>query len=282
MAKTGVLLLNLGGPECLDDVKPFLYNLFADPDIIRLPSSLQFLQPALASAIATLRAPKSAAAYASIGGGSPLRAITEAQADALRAALQRRGLPGAEVYVAMRYWNPTTEEALAAVLADGVADLVILPLYPQFSISTSGSSLRLLEASFKADPALARLRHTVIPSWYQRPGYVAAMADLIMAERAQFDDPTKPVIFFSAHGVPVSYVTEAGDPYKEEMEECVGLIMAELQRRGAGNEHVLAYQSRVGPVEWLQPYTDESIRCAAAVLLWHLLIWFCVTAVDLK
>jgi ferrochelatase len=258
-----VLLLNLGGPETLDDVRPFLYNLFADPDIIRLPQALKFLQPVLANIISTLRSPKSAEGYAAIGGGSPLRRITDEQADALGNALRGRGLD-AEVYVAMRYWHPYTEEALQHVVRDGITHLVILPLYPQFSISTSGSSLRLLEQLFKKDPVLSNLKHTVIPSWYQRPGYVGAMVDLIEQELAKFDQPEQVNVFFSAHGVPKSYVEEAGDPYKEEMEECVALIMNELQRRGRANEHTLAYQSRVGPVEWLQPYTDDSIRALGA------------------
>ena len=143
---------------------------------------------------------------------------------------------------------------------DGVNRLVVLPLYPQFSISTSGSSLRLLEKLFKTDSFLRNLQHTVIPSWYSRPGYVTAMVDLMEAELAKFDAPQSAEIFFSAHGVPKSYVDEAGDPYKEEMEECVNLIMNEVRRRGIENHHTLAYQSRVGPVEWLKPYTDDSIR----------------------
>lgn len=257
--KVGVLLLNLGGPETLEDVKPFLYNLFADPDIIRLPKPVGFLQPVIAQLISSLRAPKSSEAYASIGGGSPLRKITDDQAGALADALRAAGLD-ANVYVGMRYWHPYTEEALEQVKKDGVGRLVILPLYPQFSISTSGSSLRLLESLFKEDAALARLQHTVIPSWYQRPGYVCAMTDLIEGELRKFNSPEQVEVFFSAHGVPTSYVTQAGDPYKEEMEECVALIMTELTRRGWKNHHTLAYQSRVGPVEWLQPYTDDSIR----------------------
>ena len=143
---------------------------------------------------------------------------------------------------------------------DGVNRLVVLPLYPQFSISTSGSSLRLLEKLFKSDGFLRNLQHTVIPSWYSRPGYVTAMVDLMEAELAKFSVPQSAEIFFSAHGVPKSYVDEAGDPYKEEMEECVNLIMNEVRRRGIENHHTLAYQSRVGPVEWLKPYTDDSIR----------------------
>jgi ferrochelatase len=146
--------------------------------------------------------------------------------------------------------------------ADGITRLVVLPLYPQFSVSTSGSSLRLLERLLREDPALQGVKHVVIPSWYQRPGYVRAMADLIAAELARFREPPAVELFFSAHGVPQSYVDD-GDPYKEEMEHCVRLIMAELAARGVGNGHTLAYQSRVGPVEWLRPYTDDAIRYLA-------------------
>jgi protoporphyrin/coproporphyrin ferrochelatase len=187
------MLLNLGGPDTLEDVQPFLYNLFADPDIIRLPSQLTFLQPAIAKLISTLRAPKSTEAYKTIGGGSPLRRITEDQALALQTSLREKGVD-ASVYVAMRYWHPYTEEAIEQIKADGVRKLVILPLYPQFSISTSGSSLRLLEGIFKTDKGLEGLEHTVIPSWYQRQGYVTAMADLIQAELPKFpaDQPVCP------------------------------------------------------------------------------------------
>lgn len=256
--KVGVLLLNLGGPEKLDEVQPFLFNLFADPDIIRLPPSLAWLQKPLAALVSTLRAPKSREGYESIGGGSPLRRITEAQAEALRSALQGSGLQ-TQVYVGMRYWKPFTEDALEELKRDGVTQLVVLPLYPQFSISTSGSSLRLLEKLFKEDGYLRGIKHTVIPSWYERKGYIKAMADLICNELDKFSSPEEVEIFFSAHGVPKSYVEEAGDPYREEMEDCVRLIMTEVAQRGINNHHTLAYQSRVGPVEWLKPYTDESI-----------------------
>ncbi|CAH1434589.1 unnamed protein product [Lactuca virosa] len=256
--KIGVLLLNLGGPETLDDVQPFLFNLFADPDIIRLPRLFRFLQKPLAQFISVARAPKSKEGYAAIGGGSPLRQITDDQAKELRKALYAKNVP-AEVYVGMRYWHPFTEEAIEQIKKDGVNKLVVLPLYPQFSISTSGSSLRLLESIFREDEYLVNMQHTVIPSWYQREGYIKAMADLIQKELIRFDRPEKVMIFFSAHGVPVAYVEEAGDPYKAEMEECVDLIMEELQRRKINNPYTLAYQSRVGPVEWLKPYTDETI-----------------------
>ncbi|KAF6994282.1 hypothetical protein CFC21_011024 [Triticum aestivum] len=239
--KIGVLLLNLGGPETLDDVQPFLFNLFADPDIIRLPRAFRFLQKPLAQFISVARAPKSKEGYASIGGGSPLRQITDAQGEALMEALCGKDIP-AKVYVGMRYWHPFTEEAIE-----------------QFSISTSGSSLRLLESIFREDEYLVNMQHTVIPSWYQREGYIKAMTTLIEKELLKFPKPQKVMIFFSAHGVPLAYVEEAGDPYKAEMEECVDLIMEELEKRGMANPCTLAYQSRVGPVEWLKPYTDETI-----------------------
>ncbi|OIV89817.1 hypothetical protein TanjilG_29909 [Lupinus angustifolius] len=208
--KIGVLLLNLGGPETLEDVQPFLFNLFADP------------------------------------------------AEELRKSLWAKNVP-ANVYVGMRYWHPFTEEAIEQIKRDGITKLVVLPLYPQFSISTSGSSLRLLESIFREDEYLVNMQHTVIPSWYQREGYITAMVNLIEKELKDFDSPNEVRIFFSAHGVPLAYVEEAGDPYKAEMEECVDLIMGELEKRNITNAYTLAYQSRVGPVEWLKPYTDDTI-----------------------
>jgi protoporphyrin/coproporphyrin ferrochelatase len=244
----------LGGPDELRDVRPFLYNLFSDPEIIRLPFS--WLQSPLAWLISTLRAKKSQENYRQIGGGSPLRRITEAQAQALQEHLQQNG-KDARVYIGMRYWHPFTEEAIARIKRDGITDLVILPLYPQFSISTSGSSFRLLEKIWQEDPALNQINYTVIPSWYQQPGYLQAMAQLIAQELDQLPNPDSVHIFFSAHGVPVSYVTEAGDPYQQEIEDCTALIMQTLNRP---NPHTLAYQSRVGPVEWLKPYTEDALQ----------------------
>ncbi|XVE70947.1 hypothetical protein DITRI_Ditri10aG0110500 [Diplodiscus trichospermus] len=254
--KLGVLLLNLGGPETLNDVQPFLYNLFADPDIIRLPRLFKFLQRPLAKLISVLRAPKSKEGYAAIGGGSPLRKITDEQADALRMELEAKKIH-ANVYVGMRYWYPFTEEAIEQIKRDRITKLVVLPLYPQFSISTTGSSIRVLQRIFMEDSFLSRLPVSVILSWYQRQGYITSMADLIEKELGRFAKPEEVMIFFSAHGVPVSYVEDAGDPYKDQMEECIYLIMQELRARGIRNDHTLAYQSRVGPVQWLKPYTDE-------------------------
>ncbi|WGV24100.1 ferrochelatase [Halotia branconii] len=254
MSRVGVLLLNLGGPDKLEDVGPFLYNLFSDPEIIRLP--FRWLQKPLAWFIASRRTGTSQENYKQIGGGSPLRRITEAQGEALKEKLDYLGQE-ANIYVGMRYWHPYTEEAIAMLTQDNIDRLVILPLYPQFSISTSGSSFRLLEKLWQENPKLQRLDYTVIPSWYKQPSYLQAMAELIAQELKQFPNPDQVHIFFSAHGVPKSYVEEAGDPYQQEIEDCTALIMQTLNRP---NLHTLAYQSRVGPVEWLQPYTEDALK----------------------
>ncbi|MDZ8188780.1 MAG: ferrochelatase [Nostoc sp. ChiSLP02] len=254
MGRVGVLLLNLGGPDKLEDVGPFLYNLFSDPEIIRLP--FRWLQKPLAWFIATRRTRTSQENYKQIGGGSPLRRITEAQGEALKEQLGYLGQQ-ANIYVGMRYWHPYTEEAIAKLTQDNIERLVILPLYPQFSISTSGSSFRLLEKLWQEDPKLQSIDYTVIPSWYKQPGYLQAMVELIAQELDQFPNPNDVHIFFSAHGVPKSYVEEAGDPYQQEIEECTALIMQTLNRP---NAHTLAYQSRVGPVEWIQPYTEDALK----------------------
>ncbi len=254
MGRVGVLLLNLGGPDQIEDVAPFLFNLFSDPEIIRLPFT--WLQRPLAWLISTRRTKTSQENYRQIGGGSPLRRITEAQAQALQEHLQQEGQE-VRVYVGMRYWHPFTEEAVVKIKRDRIERLVILPLYPQFSISTSGSSFRLLERLWLEDPTLNRIEYTVIPSWYKQPGYLQSMAQLIAQELDQSYNPDQVHLFFSAHGVPRSYVEEAGDPYQQEIEDCAALIMQTLNRP---NSYTLAYQSRVGPVEWLQPYTEDAIK----------------------
>lgn len=266
MGRVGVLLLNLGGPDELDDVGPFLFNLFSDPEIIRIP--FRGLQKPLAWLISTLRTKKSQENYRQIGGGSPLRRITEAQGQALQEQLNSKG-EDARIYIGMRYWHPFTEEAIARLKRDAIDRLVILPLYPQFSISTSGSSFRLLERLWQEDPALNKIEYTVIPSWYQQPGYLQAMAQLIAQELDSLPNPDQVHIFFSAHGVPVSYVEEAGDPYQKEIEDCTALIMQTLNRP---NPHTLAYQSRVGPVEWLKPYTEDAIKELGASGIENLLV----------
>ena len=257
--RVGVLLLNLGGPDTLDDVEPFLYNLFSDPEIVTLPSFLKWLNGPIATLISKSRASASKEGYASIGGGSPQLATTIKQGQALERALADIGVD-AKSYVAMRYWSPFTSDALAAIKADGIQRLVVLPLYPQFSISTSGSSLRILESEFYADQELRQVKNTVIPAWYNRQGYVEAMARLVAEKIDKFDEPSKAHVFFSAHGLPVTYIEDLGDPYKAQTEASARFVMRRLQQLGYDNDWTLAYQSRVGPVEWLKPYTDDTIR----------------------
>jgi ferrochelatase len=268
--KVGVLLLNLGGPETGKDVEGFLYNLFADPDIIRLPPFVAPLQSLVALIISKRRAPKSREAYDSIGGGSPILQYTRAQADLMAKSLKERYGIDAKTYIGMRYWYPFTEEALDKIRADEINALVILPMYPQFSISTSGSSLRVLQEEFAKKSDLygpQKMFHTVVPSWYTRPGYVKSVASLIQRELDSFSpeeieegtsdkQPIPKHVLFSAHGVPASYI-EAGDPYKAQIEDCVERIKALLPSEEEGVKVHLSFQSRVGPVEWLRPYTDD-------------------------
>ena len=256
--RVGVLLLNLGGPERIQDVKPFLYNLFSDPEIIRLP--LAAMQKPFAWLISSLRSGKSQQAYRSIGGGSPLRRITKQQAQELQTSLRQKGVD-ATSYVAMRYWHPFTESAVADLKADGIDQVVVLPLYPHFSISTSGSSFRELQRLRNTDPAFSRLPIRCIRSWYDHPGYIQALANLIAREIQACEEPATAHIFFSAHGVPKSYVEDAGDPYQLEIVACSKLILEQLrQQLGHSNPFTLAYQSRVGPVEWLKPYTEDALQ----------------------
>jgi protoporphyrin/coproporphyrin ferrochelatase len=267
----GVLLLNLGGPETGDDVEGFLYNLFADPDIIRLPGLLSPLQGLIAWYISKRRAPKSRAAYESIGGGSPILKYSRSQASLLSQSVKDRYGLDVKTYIGMRYWHPFTEEALEQIRSDGIDALVILPLYPQFSISTSGSSLRLLQEEFakqQQQPHYRNMVHTVVPSWYDRPGYLTAVSLLLQKEIDSFTSEQidmalsstpneKPIhVLFSAHGVPQSYIA-AGDPYQRQIIDCVDKIAATLPYSNV--EVHLSYQSRVGPIEWLRPYTDDML-----------------------
>jgi len=269
--KIGVILLNLGGPENQDDVEGFLYNLFADPDIIRLPKFLSGLQKPLATVLSKRRAPQSREAYESIGGGSPIVRYTKAQASALASELEQRGYEGVKCYVAMRYWYPFTEQALDEVLADDINALVVLPLYPHFSISTSGSSLRVLQEIFAKQANVwgtDQILHTVVPSFYDRPGYVNSQAELINHELDQYDNDLDRHVLFSAHGVPQSYIA-AGDPYQNHIQQCVKLISEALDPSVTVH---LSYQSRVGPVEWLRPYTDTMLQDLGAAGVKNLVV----------
>ena len=258
MEKVGVLLMNLGGPERIKDVGPFLYNLFSDPEIIRLP--IPFFQKPLAWLISTLRSTKSQQAYLSIGGGSPLRRITEQQARELQSKLRDHGL-NATTYIAMRYWHPFTESAIADMKADGVDQVVVLPLYPHFSISTSGSSFRELKKLRDEDKEFKKIPMRCIRSWFSQSGYIKSMVELISDQILLCKSPSTAHLFFTAHGVPKSYVDDAGDPYKQEIEDCSLLIVNELRKvLNFSNPYTLSYQSRVGPEEWLKPYTEDVLE----------------------
>lgn len=251
--RIGVLLFNLGGPETLDEVRPFLFNIFVDPDIIRLP--WRALQKPLAWLISTQRHKKSRGYYEQIGGGSPLRRITEEQARALEQALAARNI-NAKAYVGMRYWNPFIEEALDQIRRDKVDHLVVLPLYPQFSVSTTGSSLNRMHA-IAAETGHRLPPTSVICSWEADASYIEAMASAALEELACFpdQDPSQTHILFTAHGVPVRYIDE-GDPYLDHTKRTVELVM---ERLGVHRPNTLSFQSKVGPVEWLTPATSETI-----------------------
>jgi ferrochelatase len=253
----GILLFNLGGPERLEDVRPFLYNLFSDPEIINLPA---VLRKPLAAFIAVTRAPKSRGYYAKIGGGSPLRRDTEAQGEALVARLAERGVE-ARAYVGMRAWRPFIHEAVEAMQRDGVTEAVVLPLYPQFSVSTTGSSTQeLYRVLWNGTGGLRGVRRHYVTRWYDNPKYVDAVARRIEAELPKFPDPDGVHLLFTAHSIPLSYI-ERGDPYDRHTRETVRLV---LERLGRPLDHTLAYQSKVGPVKWLEPSTNDTIPALAA------------------
>lgn len=253
--RRGVLLFNLGGPETLDDVRPFLFNLFSDPEIVRLPFT--FLQKPLAWLISTARYRKSAGYYRQIGGGSPLRRITEEQAEALRRELSARGID-ARVYVGMRYSRPSTAEAIDEIERDRIEELVILPLYPQFSVSTTGSSCKDFVRQIEARGGMRNVRRRYITRWHTHPAYINALAAQIAREIERFPDPapSRVHLLFSAHSVPQSYI-ENGDPYLRQTEETMHLVSARLGNRSPAH---LCFQSKVGPVRWLEPSTEQRLR----------------------
>jgi protoporphyrin/coproporphyrin ferrochelatase len=250
--KKGILLFNLGGPETLQDVRPFLYNLFSDPEIIRIKSKT--LRKTIAWLIAATRQGKSRNLYRQIGGGSPLRRITEAQAAALGEALRARG-EDAGVYVGMLCWKPTIDEAVYKILKDGITRLVLLPLFPQYSVTTTGSCLKHFQALDKKLGLSAKMAISTIESWHDQPLYNEAMADLIREGLRGFSggEAGKIHLLYSAHSIPASYIEE-GDPYLEQTKRSVEMINTLL-----GNVHpyTLAFQSKVGPVKWLGPSTRD-------------------------
>lgn len=251
-----VVLFQLGGPDSLAAVEPFLYNLFLDPDIIDFPFA-RLARPTLARLISSRRAKKVQDHYAMIGGKSPIRELTELQAAALEAEL--RQTMDAHVFVAMRYWHPLTEETVAQVTSHNFSHLVLLPLYPQYSKTTTGSSLNEWHRKYAA-VGRDGLSTTIIKEFYQNRIYVDSVVEKINEGLKKFPEPEKTHLVFSAHGVPMS-VIEAGDPYQIQIEATVKLVM---ERGGWKNPHRLCYQSRVGPGRWLKPMLDEELHCLAA------------------
>jgi ferrochelatase len=250
--KTGVLLFNLGGPETLDDVKPFLYRLFSDPEIIRIQWGP--LRRAIAYTIATLRKKKSQGYYAQIGGGSPLRRLTEEQARALEGELKRRGL-GARVIVGMCAWRPFLSDAMAEVARSGIERLVVLPLFPQYSVTTTGGGFGILQKIIERNPEFRTLDTRWVRNWHDDPEYIAAFTKSVASELAKFPEPDRVHLLFSAHSIPESYVRN-GDPYLDQTKSTVEAIVDALGRR---NSYQLSFQSKIGPVKWLEPATNDVI-----------------------
>jgi ferrochelatase len=250
---TGVILLNMGGPDRLEDVRPFLYNIFSDREIIRLGPAL--LQKPIAWYIARKRAPKSMDIYRQIGGGSPIAEITRQQQEALEKALSADG--DFVVATAMRYWKPTTASALELMYSSGVETVVALSLYPHFSCATSGSSLKELKRHLD-HPEAPRIIE--ISSWPTQPDYISCLAAKINAglEAITGENGTEDIeILYSAHSLPVSFIEE-GDPYVEHLRQTIAAVENITGKRGR-----LCYQSRSGPVEWLSPSTPEMIENVA-------------------
>ena len=251
--RLGVVLFQLGGPDTLEAIEPFLYNLFCDPDIIDFPFARLGRKP-LAKLISSTRAHKVRHHYATIGGGSPIRRLTERQAQALEAELESRGLE-ASCFVAMRYWHPFTAEAVTALDRARCDEIVLLPLYPQYSSTTTGSSLNEWNRRFHQNGAPVH----VVTEFYRHEGYLDALVETIDRTLERFEHPSRPELIFSAHGVPVA-VVERGDPYQRQIEETVALVM---ERGGWPNRHRLCYQSKVGASRWLQPTLRGTLRQVA-------------------
>lgn len=259
--RIGVVLFQLGGPDSLEAVEPFLLNLFLDPDIIPM-GPLSFLRRPLAKWIAKRRSVPVRGRYAEIGGRSPIGALTERQRVAIVEALSPE--VDAVAVTAMRYWHPLTEEAVAALRGAGpVEEIVLLPLYPHFSYATTLSSLK--EWRRVCGPPESGPQQRTIGQFYDHPLYIQALVQRIANMFRQFEDSSRIQLIFSAHGLPMSLV-ERGDPYPGQVETTVKLVCEEGKKQHANwpEKHLLCYQSRVGPAKWLQPPLNETVARLAS------------------
>jgi ferrochelatase len=252
-ARRAILFLQLGGPENLDEVPGFLYRLFADPDVIRVKPAI--LRKAMAAAIALARQKSSRELYGAIGGGSPIRRLTEAQARGVERRLRERG-EDVVVRVAMNCSNPYVEDVVRELAAAGVRRFLAVPLYPQYSLTTTKGALERARRAVERFAPGALLEET--GSWPAHPGFAEAHAELIREGIASFPDPRPDAVhvLFSAHSIPKKLVTREGDPYPQEVEESIRAIVSRLPGPPPWS---LAYQSKLGPVEWLGPATLDEI-----------------------
>lgn len=255
MGKLAVVVFNLGGPDSPAAVRPFLFNLFNDPAIVGAPTPIRWL---LAQLISRRRAPVAREIYRHLGGGSPLLANTEAQAAALQDALRARRPEGeTRVFVAMRYWHPFAAETAAAVKAFAPDEIVLLPLYPQFSTTTSGSSFKDWRRAAAAVGLAAPTRS--LCCYPTLAGFVAAVAARIRPRIAAAQARGRPRVLFSAHGLPKKVVA-GGDPYQWQVEQSAAAVAAALG--DSDLDWQVCYQSRVGPLEWIGPSTEAEIARA--------------------
>lgn len=257
--KIGVVLLNLGGPDSLEAVEPFLYNLFCDPDIIDFPGAFLF-RKRLAKLISMRRSPRVEKQYEQIGGKSPLKDHTLKQAQLLEEQLNNH-LP-AKVYVAMRYWNPSTDDALDAIERDGIKKVILLPLYPHYSKATTVSSVKEWNDRLKERHPRLQLDTSLIESYYEHPTYIEAFVERIREAFEQIPEERRASthILFSAHGTPMKLVKE-GDPYSGHIKKTIDAIVSQ---GGITHDYSLCYQSKVGPLKWLTPSTPDTIKELAA------------------
>ena len=246
--RIAIILFQLGGPDSQAAVEPFLYRLFCDPDIINFPGAFLARKP-LAKLISTTRSKIVRQHNAEIGGGSPIRRLTEQQAQALQAEL--RPYISARTIVAMRYWHPDTQEAIATLESTPFDELVLLPLYPHYSFATTGSSLKEWNRLYKPQVPVH-----VVDHFYDHPDYIAAIVERVNGVLQELPNPDELHLLFSAHGLPMALV-EKGDPYPKQIQETVQLV----RELGAWpNPHALCFQSRVGPQKWLQPSLPDTIE----------------------